>query len=68
MKLLLNLLSHALEVAVAGAVLVAIEDVELWDSAGSPARKHYGPLAASKSVNSGDTFSFASGAVIVNFS
>ncbi len=34
--------------------------VELWDSAGSPLRKWWGALAASKTVNSGDTFSLTS--------
>lgn len=34
--------------------------VELWDSAGTPIRKHWGALAASKTTNSGDTFSLTS--------
>lgn len=46
---------------------VTVVGVELWDSAGSPVRKHYGALAASRTVNSGDTFSFAAGSVIVSF-
>lgn len=37
--------------------------IELWDSAGTPLRKWFGALAANKVVNSGDTFSLASGAV-----
>lgn len=34
--------------------------VELWDSAGSPARKWWGPLTASKTTVLGDTFTIAS--------
>lgn len=37
--------------------------IELWDSAGTPLRKWFGALTANKVVNSGDTFSLASGAV-----
>jgi len=35
--------------------------VELWDSA--PTRKWWGPLTASKTLNAGDTFSIAAGAL-----
>lgn len=31
--------------------------LELWDSAGTPVRKHLGPLTSSKTTNAGDTFS-----------
>lgn len=41
--------------------------VELWDSAGTPVRKHWGALTASKTVNSGDTFTVASGSLTVAF-
>jgi hypothetical protein len=34
--------------------------VELWDSAGTPLRKYWGALGASKAVNAGDTFSLTS--------
>lgn len=37
--------------------------VEIWDSAGSPVRLAYGALSASKTTNSGDTFTIASGAL-----
>jgi hypothetical protein len=36
---------------------------ELWDSAGTPKRKWQGALSASKTTNSGDTFSVASGSL-----
>ena len=37
--------------------------VELWDSAGTPVRKWWGALTASKTLNAGDTFSIASGSL-----
>jgi hypothetical protein len=42
---------------------VTVVGVELWDSAGTPARKWWGALTASKTLNSGDTFSIASGSL-----
>lgn len=40
-----------------------IVGVELWDSAGTPARKYWGALSASKTTASGDTFTIASGSL-----
>ena len=40
-----------------------ITAIELWDSAGTPVRKWYGLLTASKTTNSGDTFTIASGSL-----
>lgn len=37
--------------------------IEEWDSAGTPARKKFGALTASKTTNLGDTFSIASGSL-----
>ena len=37
--------------------------IEVYDSAGTPLRKWWGNLSANKTVNSGDTVSFAIGAV-----
>lgn len=45
-----------------------IVGVELWDSAGSPLRKWWGALTASKTVNPGDTFSIASGSLTLTLS
>jgi hypothetical protein len=42
---------------------VTVVGVELWDSAGTPARKWWGALTANKTLNSGDTFSIASGSL-----
>lgn len=38
-----------------------ITSVDEWDSAGTPIRRWWGSLSASKTTNSGDTFSIASG-------
>lgn len=35
--------------------------VEIWDSAGSPVRLWWGPLAANQVVNSGGTFTISAG-------
>lgn len=37
--------------------------VELWDSAGTPVRKWWGPLSANKTTVLGDTFTIASGSL-----
>lgn len=42
---------------------VTVVGVELWDSAGTPVRKWFGALTANKTLNSGDTFSIASGSL-----
>lgn len=36
---------------------------EVWDSNGTPGRKYWGALSASKTTNSGDTFTIASGSL-----
>ncbi len=38
-----------------------VTSVDEWDSAATPIRRWWGSLTASKTVNSGDTFSIASG-------
>lgn len=38
-----------------------IVGVEIWDTAGTPVRIAYGALSASKTTNSGDTFTISSG-------
>lgn len=50
-----------------GMPAVTVVGVELWDSAGTPIRKHWGALTASKTTNAGDTFSIASGSLTVAF-
>lgn len=49
-----------------GMPAATVVGVELWDSAGSPVRKHWGALSASKTTNSGDTLSITS--LTVSFS
>jgi hypothetical protein len=38
-----------------------VTGVDEWDSAGTPVRRWFGALSASKTVNAGDTFSIAAG-------
>jgi hypothetical protein len=52
-------------VTVTNMPATTIVGVELWDSAGTPARKWWGALTASKTTNSGDTFSIPSGSLTV---
>lgn len=53
-------------VTFAGMPACTVTDVNLYDSTGTPARKAFGALTASKVVNAGDTLSFAIGAVSVS--
>jgi hypothetical protein len=39
---------------------VTVTSIDEWDSAGTPIRRWWGSLSASKTTNSGDTFSIAS--------
>jgi len=51
-------------VTVTNMQAVTVAGVELWDTAGTPKRKWWGPLTGgSKTMNSGDTFSIASGSL-----
>lgn len=43
-----------------------IVGIEIWDSAGTPLRKWWGALTASKTMAIGDTLSYAIGAVVLN--
>jgi hypothetical protein len=45
---------------------VTVTAVEIWDSAGTPLRLWWGPLTASKVLNSGDTFTFDIGSLTVS--
>lgn len=49
-----------------GMPAVTVTGVEVWDSSGSPQRLWWGPLSASKALNSGDTFQFDTGALAVS--
>lgn len=50
-------------VTVTNMPATTIVGVELWDSAGTPKRKWWGALSASKTTNAGDTFSIAAGSL-----
>jgi hypothetical protein len=54
-------------VTVTNMPATTINGVEVWDSAGTPARKWWGALTAAKTTNSGDTFSIASGSLTASF-
>lgn len=41
--------------------------IELWDSAGTPLRKAFGPLTASKTLLSGDTLTISAGQLTVSW-
>jgi len=42
--------------------------IELWDSAGTPARLAYGALTSNKALTSGDTLEFAAGSITLSLS
>jgi hypothetical protein len=42
-----------------------IVGVEIWDTAGTPVRIAYGALSASKTTNSGDTFTITTGSLTI---
>jgi hypothetical protein len=44
-----------------GMPACTVVGVEIWDTSGTPRRLWWGALAASRTVNSGDTFEFAAG-------
>lgn len=51
-----------------GMPACTVVGIEFYDNAGSPKRLAYGPLTASRTVTSGDTVQFASGAIILSLS
>ena len=50
-------------VTVTNMPATTIVGVEIWDAAGTPKRLWWGALTASKTTNSGDTFTIASGSL-----
>lgn len=55
--------ASSVAVTITNMPVATIVGVELWDQAGTPIRKWYGALTASKTTNSGDTFSIAAGSL-----
>ena len=49
--------------AFTGMPACTVVGVNIYDSTGSPRRLAWGPLAANKTVDAGDTLSFAAGAL-----
>lgn len=53
-------------VSYTGMPACTVVAVEIWDSAGVPVRLWWGPLAANKVVNGGDTFTLPIGQVSIS--
>jgi hypothetical protein len=45
---------------------ITVVGVEVWDTSSTPQRLWWGPLSANKTLNSGDTFQFDTGALGVS--
>lgn len=58
--------SNSATLSFTGMPACTVTDVEIWDTSGTPRRLWYGPLTASKTVNSGDTFEIASGSLTLS--
>jgi len=53
--------SNSADVNFASMPATTVVGVEVWDTSGTPRRLWYGALSASKTVNSGDTFTLTAG-------
>jgi hypothetical protein len=51
-----------------GMPATTVTGIDIYDSAGTPIRRAYAPLAASKTTGSGDTISFSSTAISASLS
>jgi hypothetical protein len=60
--------SNSGAITFSGMPAVTVVGVEIWDSASTPVRKWYGALTASKTTASGDSISFAVGALTLSIS
>lgn len=49
-----------------GMPATTVQSVEVYDNNGTPRRILWGPLASSKTVDAGDTLSFAIGAIVLS--
>ncbi len=56
-------ISNTSTITFSGMPGVTVVGVEIWDSAGTPNRKWWGSLAASRQLQAGDSLNFASGSV-----
>jgi hypothetical protein len=56
-----SLASNTNPLSYAGMPAITVTSVDEFDSAGTPFRRWFGNLAASKNLNAGDTFSIAAG-------
>lgn len=60
--------ASAADITFSAMPAATVVGVEIWDSAGTPARLWYGPLTASRTLAAGDDLKFAAGSVIVSAS
>ncbi|MFC9973533.1 hypothetical protein ACFVH6_21830 [Spirillospora sp. NPDC127200] len=59
--------SNATEIVFTGLPAATVVGLEIWDSAGTPVRQWWGPLAASRSIASGGELKFPAGSITVAF-
>lgn len=55
--------TNTADLTFSGMPATTVVGLEVWDSAGTPRRIWWGPLAASKNTNDGDDFVIAAGAL-----
>lgn len=55
--------SNSGAVSFASMPATTVTDINIYDSSGTPVRRAFGALTAAKTTNSGDTLSFAIGAI-----
>jgi hypothetical protein len=60
--------SNSADIVFAGMPACTVVGVEIWDSAGTPVRLWYGPLAASRTVAAGDDLRVLAGELDLSIS
>lgn len=60
-----SVVSNTSAINFTGMPATTTTDVNIWDNAGTPVRKAWGPLTASKTTSSGDTLQFPAAALQV---
>jgi hypothetical protein len=60
--------SNSADVVFTGMPAATVVGVEIWDSAGTPVRLWYGPLAASRTVDAGDELRLTAGSLALSLS
>jgi hypothetical protein len=60
--------SNSADVVFTGMPVATVVGVEVWDSAGTPVRLWYGPLASSRTTASGDELRLTAGSLALSIS